>query len=414
MAFGDGQYQRAQRSEEDVLGLDRLGRAFLRVLVRMPPGGLVAVQGAPGSGKREFLRRLAFLASDDARAIGLPPTPGIHPTVVWYDVWSYVKEGPVVSGLVAHIARAGPNPASLLERARDMASHLTRMTFDGSASTGFGGALNQGSADPVDRVHAGFRSLVEGFAGENTGRVLVFVEGLDALPAARRWELLDGARFLMNSGANLTVVVAIGREAALSAIRHREGGASDASATRDLDQILDLNITMPPLDVRRIGTLLRRYLGEGELVLRHAFGDAAVKRLTAAAAHRSLGTPRFLQRVAARSVLLAEFAHEVRATTELSDAQWAWVVISERWPEFRRFFIRGGRERWVELKAAISHLSAHGVHTNEPVALEAGAVVGLLADDPILAEYIEAHTEGFDRHLEGVFWLENLLLAAGQ
>ena len=110
-------------------------------------------------------------------------------------------------------------------------------------------------------------------------------------------------------------------------------------------------------------------------------------------------------------VLLAEFAQEVRQVRELSEAQWAWVVISERWPEFRRFMIRGGRDRWIELKHAMARLSSR----QEPRTVgNAGAtILKWLEGDLILADYLRLYADGFDQDAEGIFWLENLMLTAG-
>ena len=40
-------------------------------------------------------------------------------------------------------------------------------------------------------------------------------------------------------------------------------------------------------------------------------------------------------------------------------------------------------------------------------------ITGWLEDDLILAGYLRLHADGFARDGEGIFWLENLMLAAG-
>jgi hypothetical protein len=186
---------------------------------------------------------------------------------------------------------------------------------------------------------------------------------------------------------------------------------SATSATRELDDIFDLTITVPGLEVRRIGALLREYVGPSEALLKRSFGEEALQGLSSAAAHRPLGSPRFLKRLAWRVILLAEYAQEIRASRSLSEAQWAWVIISERWPDFRRFMIRGGRERWLELKHAVSRLSQRG----DPRASTTGgsSILKWLEEDLILADYLRLHAEGFEKDAEGIFWLENMLLTAG-
>ena len=109
-------------------------------------------------------------------------------------------------------------------------------------------------------------------------------------------------------------------------------------------------------------------------------------------------------------MLLAEFALESRNTRELTEAQWCWVIVSERWPDFRRFMIRGGRRRWAGLAVAVSALAsgqAYGAAGGD------GEIGRLLHADPILAEYLKLHADGFERDADGILWLENLLLASG-
>ena len=43
----------------------------------------------------------------------------------------------------------------------------------------------------------------------------------------------------------------------------------------------------------------------------------------------------------------------------------------------------------------------------------AAAVHDWLRQDPILADYLRGFTDAFERDLEGIFWMENLLLSAG-
>ena len=408
MGYGDASWQRSHLAAEDILGLDRPARAFLRVLARMAAGTLVAVHGAPGSGKTEFVRRLAWLAAEEGRA----PGGAFLPQVVWYDVWSFAKEGHILAGLLSHIAwsTARPTPA-VLDRARDVANYLSKMHWGTTMAPGFGSQLSEGGIDPIDRVQHGFGSLVDGVRAGQTGRLLVVVEGLDDLAPALRFLFIDGVRLLLQSGAECSVVLSIGREAALAAIRHREGEIPEMSASRHLDELVDLTLTVPTVDARRIAPLLVRYLGEGERVLVRSFGKDAVANLGQAVSYRPLGSPRFLQRLATRAVLLAEFAAEMRGARELSEPQWAWVVLSERWPDFRRFVIRGGRERWMDLKEAVTLASRTTTPTREGSGV--GAIQEWLRQDPILADYLLAHADAFERDAEAIFWMENLLLNAG-
>lgn len=408
MGYGDAAWQRSNYATEDLLGHDRLARSFLRVLNRMARGSLIAVHGAPGSGKTEFLQRMAYLASESSRTeVGAQ----FAPNVVWYDPWAFAKEGHILAGLLAHIAASAPRPtAHTLEKARDVSSYLAKMHFGTTMAPGFGSLLAEGNLAPIDRVQAGFQALVEGVKSGYPGRLLVLVTGLDDVAPALRFLFIDGMRLLLQSGADITVVLSIGREAALAAIRHREGDVPEASASRHLDELVDLTLTVPNLDARRISALMRRYLGDGENVLSRSFGPNALAGLSSAVSYKPLGSPRFLQRLAARVVLLSEYLVEARATRELTDGQWAWAVLSERWPEFRRFLIRGGRERWMDLRQAMAQL--HSPTLERPTG-GAAAVHDWLRQDPILADYLRGFTDAFERDLEGIFWMENLLLSAG-
>ncbi len=409
MPYGDASWQRSNYASEDLLGQDRLTRAFLRVLARMARGSLIAVHGAPGSGKTDFLRRMAAIAAETGQAA----PAAFAPNVVWYDPWAFAKEGHILAGLLSNIAASVPRPTPyILERARDVSNYLSKMHFGTTMAPGFGSLLAEGHIDPIDRVHTGFVGLVEGVKAGNPGRLLVLVDGLDDLAPHLRFLFIDGVRLLLQSGADVTVVLSIGREAALAAIRAREGEIPDASAARHLDELVDLTLTVPNLDARRIAVLLRRYLGDGEAIVLRSFGAAALQGLGTAVSYRPLGSPRFLQRLAVRIVLIAEFMVEMRGTRELSDAQWAWVVLSERWPEFRRFLIRGGHERWRDLKRAIHLLAAAGAPA-EPMSAGVTAVLDWLKQDPILTEYLRGYAESFERDAEAIFWVENLLLSAG-
>ena len=108
-----------------------------------------------------------------------------------------------------------------------------------------------------------------------------------------------------------------------------------------------------PARLRRISQLMRMHLGTGQDVVRSAFGPDAIDALSTALTSRPLGMPRFLERLAGRVVLLGEYAAASRTNRELSESQWAWVIVSERWPAFRRFMLRGGRDRWLHLRDAL-------------------------------------------------------------
>ena len=410
----------ALEAHDDVIGQDRLARSVLRVMARIPAGSIVAVHGAPGSGRNEFVRRLGWLAGP-GRARGSDGPQGIHPNIVWFDVWSWCKQGHVLAGLVAAVASALPQGSKLRERSRELAASLSRMRFDGSMPDTAAPNLGNLSIDPVADIGRAFSTLVDRAREPRGGRLLILVDGVERLSRSARWQLLDGLRAALALRPEAVVVVSSGREAIIEALRWHHGELKTSSSQRIMTDLFDLTVTVPSLEVRRIGTLLREYIGSAEGTVRRSFGRESLTGLSAAVAHRPLGSPRFLRRLAWRTVLLAEFAAELRAQRVLSEAQWAWVIISERWPEFRRFMIRGGRKRWVELARTVQ-----GMQTRKPdlVAIAGGAAGGggamavsgisaWLRDDLILSDYLRLHAEGFARDGEGIFWLENLMLAAG-
>ncbi|MFZ5482289.1 MAG: P-loop NTPase fold protein [Myxococcota bacterium] len=399
---------RGRVPNEDALGLDRGVRAFLRTLARMGPGVMANVQGAPGTGKTEFMRRCMHYVELDREQLGADASNELYPLTVWFNPWHYAKQGNLLAGLVANVARAGgANSPALIDRARDIVGQMNRMRFDGTVPEGGGAALNPGDQDPVDRMRRGMVMLVDGVKNNARGRLVIFIADLDQLPAMVRMTFLDGLRVLIGGGADVAIVVALGREAAMAAIKAREGGdVADVAATRILDEMVDLTVTVPKLEIRRVASLLRRYVGSAETVVKKAFGEEAINGLTVACAHRPLGIPRFIERLASRVMLLAEYTLEARAMRELSEAQWAWVILSERWPEFRRFMIRGGRERWMHLKSVV------GGQEPDP-RLGGKELLEWMRKDLILADYLRLHADGFERDIQGVYWVEDMLLQAG-
>ncbi len=402
-----------QDASVDSVGQDRLARSVLRVVSQIPAGSLVSVQGAPGSGRDEFVRRVAWLASTARSRSAEVPLASV-PTVVWFDAWSWCKQGHVVAGLILAVAAELPTASPLRERARELALVAARMRYDGAVPDGPGLTASANALDPVADMGRAFAQLVAKVREAKPARILLVVVHAERLTPASRWQLIDALRVLLSERPELVGLLSIGREAMLDAVRSYHGEMNEHSAMRLLDDIFDLSLTVPSLEVRRIGTLLRTAIGEAEGTIRRSFGREALTGLAAAVAHRPLGSPRFIERLAWRTVLLAEYAAEVRATRVLTEAQWAWVIVSERWPEFRRFMIRGGRQRWVELARVIHDMSA--AQSDRPaVVAEDGprSIAAWLDEDPILRDYLRLNAQGLAQDGEGIFWLESLLLAAG-
>ena len=360
-----------------------------------------------GAGKNELLRRCMHYVELERDALGADVSVDVFPAAAWFNPWAYAKQGNPLAGLIAAVARAGGGQAILMDRARDIIGQINRMKFDGTVPDAAGAGLTPAD-DPVDRMRRGLAMLVEQMKGGQRGRLLVFVADLDQLPAPGRMGFLDGLRLLLGGGADVAVVVAAGREASIAAIRSRDTALSEPAAARVLEDMVDLSINVPKIEIRRIGALLRRYLSANEVVVRRAFGEDALNSLGVAASHKQLGSPRFLGRLSARVQLLADYTLESRAMRELSEAQWAWIVLSERWPEFRRFMIRGGRDRWLHLKQAVAAMTGEGGNRTAPA-----EIVEWLRADLLLLDYLRLHADGLDRDNMGIYWVEDMLLQAG-
>lgn len=395
---------------EDVAGLDRLARSLLRTTARMPVATMVAIHGSPGSAKDLFLRRLAWLATDDRATLGDGQIAPFFPRVAWYDPWLWSKQGDMVAGLVHSVARLFKVPPSSNDRFRDALAQVNRLRLDGGYVETTGTAV--GESSPVERLVNGFSGMIDVLRGDYPGRLLIFIEELDRLSPERRWGFLEGVQLLLmgDPEPHVTVVVGVGREAAVQAVRFHEGDVGEEVVDHVLERTFDLAVTVPNLEVRRITSLLRRVIAPSEAVVRTAFGPDAIQGLSAAVAHRHLGSPTFLERLATRVTLLAEYAQEMRVHRDLSEAQWSWVIVSTRWPGFRRFMIRGGRDRWIELREVAGFL-ARPAGSNQ--AAPRTPIIARLQADLILADYLRQHAVGFANDTEGIFWLENLMLAAG-
>ncbi len=395
-------------SHDDQLGQDRMARAFLRTLGRLAPGSVVGLHGAPGSGKDAFLRHCAWLLHNQRKELN---EGGVSLGAwSWYNPWLYAKHGNILSGLVATVAQSSSAP-NAMDRARDIIQQINRMHFGEAMPEHAGTGINRGDVNPVLRVRESFKQLLDQLGQEARGRTVVLIEDVDSLRPSARLLLLEGLRILVTGQHDITFVLSVGRQSALEAIRVREGRDLGPTAARHcLDELLDLAVTVPSTDLRHLGELMRSHLAGHEPLLERAFGQDAIAALAAAVAHRSLGQPRVLERLTGRILLLAQFAIDTRNQRELSEAQWAWILISERWPEFRHFMLRGGQDRWGHLRQALRSLDPEG----EPGSAETPTeMLEWLERDLIFSDYLHIYADEFEREADAVYWLETLQLACG-
>lgn len=395
---------RVRRGMDDVLGFDPLARVFLRGVAGLGRATLVQVQGAPGSGKTEFMRRCVHLIEEGRDTLG-EAAEALHPVAAWYNPWVYGRQGNLLAGLVGAICKVGRS-AGLSEKGRDLVNSTGRIRLDGTVAEVNGSALSPGEVDPVDRLRRGFVQLVDAARGEASGRLLVFVQDLDQLAPSARLAFLDAARLILGGDPELTLVVGLGREAALSAVRSRDPGLSDLAAERVLSGFVDLVISVPGVPAAAVETVLRRVLGPRVRRIEAAFGADAVPSVAEAIERCGPVGPRMVERLGARLHLLAEMVLDRQATVALSPAQWGWIVLAEQWPDFRRFVLRGGEVRWAELVAAVVAGGRGKVEVENELE-------EWLATDPLLAEFLFVHTDAFVREPQSLRQVESFLVAAG-
>lgn len=396
---------RLRRGRDDVLGFDPAVRVFLRTAAWMGQGAVVQVQGAPGSGRNEFMRRCVRYVEIDRTALGAE-AERLHPVTAWFNPWTYAKHGNLLAGLVAAVCRSGRTPG-LSERGRDLVAGLGRLRFDGTVADGHGTALSAGEGDPIDKLRRGFANLVDLVRGEGaTGKLLIFVQDLDQLPPEARMSFFDALRLVLGGDPEALVVVGLGREAALAAVRARDPGLSEVGAGRVLDDLFDLVVNVPAIRPPSFEGLLHHFLGARRVRVEAAFGTKAWPNLVEALQRCGPVGPRSLDRLCTRLHVLAEVVHDRGMTAALTPAQWGWLVLAEQWPEFRRFVTGGGAVRWAQLTAAVV-AGGRGTHEVE------NEVEEWFANDPLLAEFLFGYADAFAHEAASLREAEAFLATAG-
>lgn len=376
---------------------------MVRALELLPPGGAVAVLGPNGGGREVFMRRAAWMISDGRSRLKLRNPAALYTTPIWYEPALIAKGSHTLAGLANAALRISTGSQTGAGGSTELINKLNRLDDPNSPA-----AMRPGSAPAMSRIGDSFSALFSSIKSARPGRVVVFVAGLERLPPALRWELLDGLSILRRAEVAANIVVSIEQDSAREAVRHFEPRAPDERLDAILDSLFELEIRIRGLGVRRIGTLLRRYLGEAEPLLRSSFGPEALNRLSLAAAHEPLGSPQFLRRLAHRAVHLAEFVQELRAMQDLSEPQWAWFIISQRWPDMRSYMLTTAR--WAELRQTLQWLLKKDRDSRDMIR---SPLVQRLEADPHLFRYLRQHAEGFRSDADGLLRAEALLQDAG-
>ncbi|MFT5681932.1 MAG: hypothetical protein ACI8RZ_002850 [Myxococcota bacterium] len=389
----------SEEGSEDILGQDRMALSLLRTIEQLGNGTMIAVYSEPGAGGELFMKRLAWMLSGGRQRARLR-TNTLLPNPAWYDPWLASPNSSPLSGLAGALAQAAANPQGATDRASDFIAQLNRLNNE--QTSGAGGEL------PMVRVQRAFEQFITTARGARSGRQVLILSNMDRISAARRWELLEGLALLMDGGAELSVVMSLDPADLRASLRMRDPGATDDHLRLMGDRLFDLTLQIPPLGVRRISTLLRRYVGESEEILQESFGATALSRLSVAVAHEPLGSPRFLKLLAVRVMMLAEFALEARSSRTLTEAQWAWVVLSQRWPELRTYMQTTAR--WAELRQTLIWLQKSDRNPREMIRSN---LVKKLEADPNLYRYLHLQAKGFEGDTDGLLWIEGMLRAAG-
>ena len=395
----------SEEGAEDILGQDRLALALLRTIEQLGNGSMVAVFSEPGGGGEIFLKRLAWTLSGGRQRNRLRSNT-LLTTPSWFNPWLATPNRNPLTGVAGALAQSALNPQGATDRASDFIAQLNRMHND--QTSGAAGGMRPGGELPMVRVQRSFEQLVATARGGRSGRVVLIISSLDRLTATRRWELLEGLALLLDGNAEMSVVMGLDPADLDASLRSRDNQATDDHLRLMRERLFDLTLAIPPLGVRRISTLLRRYVGESEDIFQQSFGRDALNRLSAAVAHEPLGSPRFLKMLAVRVLMLAEFALEARGSRPLTEAQWGWVVVSQRWPELRTYMHTTAL--WAELRQTLIWLQKSDRNPREMVR---SGLVKKLEADPTLYRYLRIHAEGFEKDTDGLLWIEGLLRAAG-
>lgn len=397
----DGSRPWLPEGAEDLLGLDRQIVAAVRALELLPPGGVLGVVGSQRRSVEAFLARAAWMLDDGRDRLKLRTPGAILASPVWFSAQQISPISHPMAGLANAILRLSPSAA--MSVGTEIINRFNRLD-DANAPA----AMRPGADPAMQRLGTGLLELVDVVRAGRLGKMVVLMSGLEQLSPHRRWQTLRGLTVLRDVGAPINVMLGVDRTSLRSAMRVVEPQADEERLNVLVDEHLTATIHVRELGVRRIGTLLRRYLADAEPLLRSSFGPDALRRLSLAVAHEPLGHPRFLEHLAARVVILAEFVQELRTLQDLNEAQWVWVVMSQRWPFLREYMLTTAR--WTELRQTLQWLMQA---SRDPREMVRSPLVQRLEADPMLFRYLRQHAEGFRVDSDGLLRVEALLQDAG-
>jgi KAP-like P-loop domain-containing protein len=359
--------KRGERAAHDALHHDELARAIVNHIENMPPGSVIAVQGAWGRGKTDVAARVYRLFE---KSDGPPP--------IWIDPWQYGRPDLIHPVVVELLSRSGP--ADKREKIKGIARTLLHasnaMAFKAiSVFVPFGSiidpakepvddlidrAMGGGSrpdvdADPVHEMAERFRELVEVIAPIDSGkRLLVCVDDLDRCLPDHQIAMLEAIHFLTAAGANCIFLIAIDpvlvQQAALAHYR-----TSKIDINQYLDKLFQLRINLRSLQPEQIGALVKAELDdEVAKVLRDGLDadpDAVRSAFCDVFYLPELTNPRLVHRAFERLRLAAAAnARRDNAAIRGKDVLVSlvvWCAVAERWPQLRQLLqATGNLTQW--------------------------------------------------------------------
>jgi hypothetical protein len=365
----------------DALNHHAMALAILRKAVFLPPGSVLAVQGAWGRGKTDVLLRIAAIVREPDKH-GLPE--GLVGDCLWINPWQYGTPDLLTPLVLAMFDRIPVAQRTTDRRFRRLAETLLRAGVNfGMKALGAATPILSLAADPVDKMIEGLFAAVgvdthadevdpdpvaemgERFSelatlllaakgkGEDA-RLLICVDDLDRCLPNRQVALLEAIRFLISAGAPVTFLIALDPTLARQAIvTHYRTEAFDPD--RYLDKMFDLRINLPSLGPR-MADLVAHHLGRevramGHVMkigdaMRHLLGDKAVDQFLKDAAGLALSTPdfanpRIVRRIFDRLYLLAVSRVTAKerplsiSTHQECGQLLVWLAVAERYPAIR-------------------------------------------------------------------------------
>ncbi len=451
------------RLPEDALGHGALAETLLRAATSLPPGTVIALQGAWGRGKTDVLARVAArtwpLDKQD-----LPP--GIADGALWINPWQYGTPDlltPLVAELVKRarsrarfdtealrrgartIIEAGisfgmkaaavvlPVAGGIAEAAQEPMDKLVGALFDGPGE--------KVDVDPVAAMGRRFRELVEVLVPPPEAalgaRLLICIDDLDRCLPDRQVALLQAFRFLLSAQAPVTFLVALDPVLVREAVRtHYRGAQFDVD--RYLDKLFELRVNLPgvaePSLAKVIGGHLRRELQvDGRpstmrvlatTVLGFPAEDLA-EELRVLLSKSGLANPRIIRRLMDRLHLfcVARGSQKLNLppVSGMAPAHLVavWLIVCDRWPAVRNAVQDAGfGERWREIRSMyLDYVQFVGDPVTRPQALDlaehkarrwlvpspvdAPALIALLETAPVLegSREVVVALEAFDQAL---------------